>query len=725
MSTSHAVLKTAPLVSVIMPTFNMGAFIVEALHSLRQQSYQHWELIVVDDAGKDDGTQQEVERFAQQCSKPVTYERLPSNRGVAYARNKAIALSSGEYLAFLDPDDRFEPEKLAIQVEAMTAHRDVVLCHTAVTPQGTLPAVWEDAEIAFQLFARDTTYAACAHKNYLHSNDVCTSSVLCRADLMKEIQFPVGVIQFEDWVAWSECAQKGNFRYINMPLTRYMFHEGGFTSKILGRPNLKNLALLEAQCALLTRIKGARFKLRILRKIGKSVRQCVETTKRQTDDDSQATQASLASETAPGGELTVALAHTFLLFCRRLHKYCTDNNLRHLFFLSREGYHLRQLFDIYQSHYPESERVRSHYLQVSRKSTYLPSLKPLGEESFSRLVDTYQNLSPRSFLISIGLEHCAETVLEAAGISREHYDEVIVGFGSSVEFKQIVACSVFQTVYERERSAQRAALHKYLLSALAEAYGSSSDASKPMTLVDVGWQGSIQDNLVRFCQTTDLRAHSIEGVYLGLLKQRDQKAVARKKGLLFDYSLRGWKPSSRVFNENRALLEVLLHATHGAVGRYSLNEASIAEPVHEPFKESEHIEKYVKRAMASVSKLFARLAKQRSVSSPNLQLERRAIVGHAKLVYQPSERTVHWFEQLKHSENFGAIGKTKFINNAKGWGFLIKLKWTIFYALFRRFPQHSFWPVITMRRRTLWPLADLYTALRLTVARFQAWSLKA
>jgi hypothetical protein len=283
---------------------------------------------------------------------------------------------------------------------------------------------------------------------------------------------------------------------------------------------------------------------------------------------------------------------------------------------------------------------------------------------------------------------------------------------------------VFQKVYEQERSSQRAALHKYLSNALAEAYGSSSVVSQSITLVDVGWQGSIQDNLVRFAQTIDLGGHSIEGVYVGILKQRDGKAASPKKGLLFDYSLPTNQQSGRVFNENRALFEVLLHATHGAVCGYSLNEAAQAEPIYEPFKECPHIDKYVRKAMASVYKLFARLAKHVSKGGVNSQFEQRAIVGHAKLVYQPSDRTVRWFEQLKHSENFGAIGKTKFMNDSTGWGLNLKLRWTLCYLLFWRFPQHSFWPVITMRKRALWPLASVYKAVRMNLARIEASSLQ-
>jgi glycosyltransferase involved in cell wall biosynthesis len=109
----------SPTVSVIIPTFNCGRFIEEALASVFAQTYHHVEVIVVDDGSTDD-TCQRVESFASR----ITYIYQP-NEGSALARNAGIKHSRGEYLAFLDADDVWLPRKLERQVEVLTAKAGV------------------------------------------------------------------------------------------------------------------------------------------------------------------------------------------------------------------------------------------------------------------------------------------------------------------------------------------------------------------------------------------------------------------------------------------------------------------------------------------------------------------------------------------------------------------------------------------------------------------------
>src|SRR5215831_13863239 len=105
--------KLQPLVSVIIPSYKMGAYIGEALQSVGGQSYRRWEVVVVDDCGPDDGTYDVIKAF--RTSFPdhrVECVRHPTNRGVSAARNTAIAAAEGEFLAFLDPDDSWFPDHL-------------------------------------------------------------------------------------------------------------------------------------------------------------------------------------------------------------------------------------------------------------------------------------------------------------------------------------------------------------------------------------------------------------------------------------------------------------------------------------------------------------------------------------------------------------------------------------------------------------------------------------
>ena len=106
-----------PLVSVIMIFLNEARFIQEAVMSVFAQTYDAWELLLVDD-GSSDGSTQIAQQFAQRYPEKVHYLEHPGlqNRGMSASRNLGIKLSRGKYLSFLDADDLWLPDKLSQQV---------------------------------------------------------------------------------------------------------------------------------------------------------------------------------------------------------------------------------------------------------------------------------------------------------------------------------------------------------------------------------------------------------------------------------------------------------------------------------------------------------------------------------------------------------------------------------------------------------------------------------
>ena len=105
--------RTLPGISVIVPAYNAGTFISEALASIRRQTLAPLEVIVVDDGSTDDTAAQ-----VATAELDVRYEYQP-NQGPAAARNRGLALARGELLAFLDADDVWPLHKLAVQVQAL------------------------------------------------------------------------------------------------------------------------------------------------------------------------------------------------------------------------------------------------------------------------------------------------------------------------------------------------------------------------------------------------------------------------------------------------------------------------------------------------------------------------------------------------------------------------------------------------------------------------------
>ena len=115
-------------VSVIIPTFNRSQRLINALGSVAQQRKLPAELIVVDD-GSTDGTREAVASFRASTSLNCRYLFQP-NRGPAAARNSGIRLATRPYLAFLDSDDEWHPDKLAVQFEALTSRPEYLISHT-------------------------------------------------------------------------------------------------------------------------------------------------------------------------------------------------------------------------------------------------------------------------------------------------------------------------------------------------------------------------------------------------------------------------------------------------------------------------------------------------------------------------------------------------------------------------------------------------------------------
>lgn len=119
--------NTPPLVSVVMPAYNAERFIEEAILSVIHQTLTDWELIVVDDCSQD-ATPAIVERRAAQDSR-IVLVRLEKNLGVAAARNQGFARCRGSYIALLDSDDVWHPQKLACQVAlARDTKAEILYC---------------------------------------------------------------------------------------------------------------------------------------------------------------------------------------------------------------------------------------------------------------------------------------------------------------------------------------------------------------------------------------------------------------------------------------------------------------------------------------------------------------------------------------------------------------------------------------------------------------------
>lgn len=187
---------TSPLVSVIMPAYNMAAFIEEAIASVQSQSISDWELIVIDDCSRD-STREIVGAMAQKDPR-IRFLCNEENMGVAKTRNRGMELFRGKYVAFLDSDDYWMPNMLEEMVRrAEETGADIVYCsYKLVDEQGK--KVCNDF-----LVPPETTF----EESIVRSVITC-STVLVTAELARENRFPTDMYH-EDIAMWFRILREG------------------------------------------------------------------------------------------------------------------------------------------------------------------------------------------------------------------------------------------------------------------------------------------------------------------------------------------------------------------------------------------------------------------------------------------------------------------------------------------------------------------------------------
>ncbi|MCX5807570.1 MAG: glycosyltransferase family A protein [Proteobacteria bacterium] len=116
-----------PKVSINLCCYNSEKYLAETLQSIENQTFRDWELIVIND-GSSDSTESMIMEFKDRGF-PVTYH-YQENRGLGYSRNRALEFSQGEYITFIDHDDLWLPEKLAMQVAAFEKRNDIDFIYT-------------------------------------------------------------------------------------------------------------------------------------------------------------------------------------------------------------------------------------------------------------------------------------------------------------------------------------------------------------------------------------------------------------------------------------------------------------------------------------------------------------------------------------------------------------------------------------------------------------------
>jgi glycosyltransferase involved in cell wall biosynthesis len=212
----------AGLVSVVIPAYNMGRFLSEAVASALFQSYPNREVIVVDDGSTDD-TPQRLADFVTSGSIRYHYQ---DNAGLSAARNAGIALAKGEFIALLDADDVWEPQRLALQLQVFACEQvGLVYSDYATFDSDGVIAVSKNRG----LDRREVTFLDL----YSHNNFIYPSTVLVRAAVFQECGgFDNGLRSVEDYEMWLRIARRYRIVGVHQPLVLIRHHGANMSSNV-------------------------------------------------------------------------------------------------------------------------------------------------------------------------------------------------------------------------------------------------------------------------------------------------------------------------------------------------------------------------------------------------------------------------------------------------------------------------------------------------------------
>ena len=215
-------INTTPLVSIITPLFNAEKYIAQTLLSVQQQSYSNWEHIIVNDASQD--TSEAIVKKAAEKDARIQLVSLSENKGAAYCRNHATELAQGDYIAFLDSDDLWHPEKLTKQISFMQTHN----CEVSYT------SYLQINEAGESLQKRIKALDQLPYKKQLRNNYIGNLTGIYQAESLGKILAPP-IRKRQDWAVWLMAIKKSGKPALGLveDLAYYRVHEGSISSNKL------------------------------------------------------------------------------------------------------------------------------------------------------------------------------------------------------------------------------------------------------------------------------------------------------------------------------------------------------------------------------------------------------------------------------------------------------------------------------------------------------------
>lgn len=192
-------MHTSPFISIILPHYNCGKYIYETVESIIKQTYQKWELLIVDDCSPDKVSLQMLDAISKADSR-IRVMSTPSNSGAGVARNLGLDKARGEYIAFCDADDWWYPEKLEEQLTFMISNGYEFSC-----------TYYENCDERLNVLSSVRQSPRQGFSKMISGCNIGTPGVMYRFDGAKDIRFPDSR-RGEDWAMWLRLLRR--FKYI-------------------------------------------------------------------------------------------------------------------------------------------------------------------------------------------------------------------------------------------------------------------------------------------------------------------------------------------------------------------------------------------------------------------------------------------------------------------------------------------------------------------------------
>lgn len=202
-----------PKVSILMPVYNAEQYLSQALDSIVSQSFEDWELILIND-GSTDGSESIIMDYDDER---IFYIKNPVNLKLIKTLNKGIDYCGGQYIARMDADDICHPDRLKHQVEFLDSHPQVLMCGTAAA---VIDNCGKQTGNIYNLTSDDYLQI-----NLMFSPSFIHPSMMIRTEVLKENKYDEAYKHVEDYDLWCRIAKLGKVANIDDELLRYRWHD--------------------------------------------------------------------------------------------------------------------------------------------------------------------------------------------------------------------------------------------------------------------------------------------------------------------------------------------------------------------------------------------------------------------------------------------------------------------------------------------------------------------